>query len=259
MKRVLHISDPHLRRSDRASLHSWKQVEAIVREERPDVIINTGDLVRDAPDNAEDHGFASRCQLRLGIDVLSVPGNHDIGDGPPSGSGPDLELAVAFAARHGKPRWVRQVDDWTLIGINAMLFGSGQDTEAAEWDWLETVLADQNGRRPVALFVHKPPFLISPEEPDNGSATMPASIRGRFWSLAKDHGVRLVGCGHRHEYRAVLVDGILTVWAPTTSLLLDEATPPLRPYAYPGLVEYAFCGRSVMHRPIRIRTIGDDL
>lgn len=249
MKRVLHVSDPHLRRGEPRSYRGWQDVVALVRTALPDLVIDTGDLVFDSPDATEDHAFAAACHRDLGVDVVLVPGNHDIGDGPPKATGPREDLATAFLARYGQAHWVRHLEDWALIGVNAMLFGSGQAGEADEWAWIERTLAS-NCDRPIALFVHKPPFLVSPDETTTFSAAMPIACRERFWSLVKRHDVQLIGCGHRHEYRCVAVDGVLIVWAPTTTELLSEDTPPLVPHAHAGLVEYLFSGRSVVHRPI---------
>ena len=184
---------------------------------------------------------------------MLVPGNHDIGDCAPKGSGPRSDLGAAFTALYGPSHWVRLIEDWALIGTNALLFGSGQPAEAAEWAWLETTLACHQAR-PIALFVHKPPFLVAPDEAEHSSAVMPAAGRSRFWSVVKRHDVRLIGCGHRHEYRCVLADGVMIVWAPTTSALLDETTAPLPPVAHAGLVEYLFSGSSVLHRPVMLES-----
>jgi alkaline phosphatase D len=254
MKRVLHVSDPHHRRGDPVSEPGWKWVEALVTQHKPDLVINTGDLVRDAPDEADDHAHAAFRQRGLRVETLCLPGNHDIGDGPPTGTGPAGGLLSRFESLYGPVHWVRRLDAWSVIGINAMLLGSGQPEEADEWTWLQRALADE-ARRPIALFIHKPLFLAHPDEPDARSAAIPAAARARFWSLAKRAGVRLIGCGHRHEYRAVLADGILTVWAPTTSTLLEETSPPLPPVAYAGAVEYAFIGDAVSHRPIPFRGV----
>jgi hypothetical protein len=139
-----------------------------------------------------------------------------------------------------------------------MLLGSGRPAEAAEWDWLGAALKAEEAR-PIGLFLHKPPFLIAPDEPDDSSAAMPVMARMRFWELIRQHNVRLIGSGHRHEHRCVLADGVLTVWAPTTSGLLDETTPPLPPVAFAGAIEYAFVAATVMHRVIPFAGGGHDL
>jgi 3',5'-cyclic AMP phosphodiesterase CpdA len=253
MKRVLHVSDPHLRRGERRSEPGWRAVQAFVRADPPALVVDTGDLVFDSPEATDDHRFAAACHDELGVDVVLVPGNHDIGDCQPKASGPREDLGVAFSDIHGASHWVRHLEDWALIGVNAMLFGSESSAEAAEWRWFEAILL-RNQAHPIALFVHKPPFLVHPGETELTSAVMPAAGRDRFWALVKQHDVRLIGCGHRHEYRCVLADGVLVVWTPTTSALLEETTAPLPAQAYSGLVEYLFSGRSVVHRPVILGT-----
>lgn len=254
MKRVLHVSDPHLRRGERRSEPGWRALQAFVRADPPALVVDTGDLVFDSPEATDDHLFAAACHGELGVDVVLVPGNHDIGDCQPRADGPRDVLGAAFAALHGPSHWVRHIEDWALVGVNALLFGSGRPAEAAEWRWFEAALQG-NQAHPIALFVHKPPFLVHPDEIERSSAVMPEAGRSRFWSLVKRHDVRLIGCGHRHEYRSVLADGVLIVWAPTTSALLDETTAPLPAQAHSGLVEYLFSGGSVVHRPVILRAM----
>jgi 3',5'-cyclic AMP phosphodiesterase CpdA len=249
MIRVLQISDTHLRSGDAASLAFWPQLQAFVRADPPDLIVHTGDLIKEEPDNEDDRRFAAACLRALDSDVVCIPGNHDIGDGPPGGTGPDPLLLDRFRIEHGAAHWVRRIGGWAFVGVNAMLFGSGLPSEAAEWVWLQDTLADVAGLS-VAVFLHKPPFGIGPADSGDHSAFIAAKSRDRLWSLLTSRAVQLVACGHRHEYRVLFADRILTVWAPTTSTLLDERTPPLAPYALPGLIEYVFTGASVLHRPI---------
>lgn len=249
MIRVLQISDTHLRSGDAASLACWRELEALVRADPPELIIHTGDLIRDEPDNESDRRFAAECLRALATEVVCIPGNHDIGDGPPAGTGPDPVLLERFGQLHGAEHWVRRIGGWAFIGVNAMLFGSDLPSETVEWTWLQDALRDVTGL-PIAVFLHKPPFGVGPADNGDQSAFMAARSRDRLWSLLKAHDVRLVGCGHRHEYRVLFADRILTVWAPTTSTLLDERTAPLAPHALPGLVEYAFAGSVMLHRPV---------
>src|SRR5262245_51157782 len=116
MKRVLHVSDPHHRRGDPVSEPGWKSVEALVAGHKPDLVINTGDLVRDAPDNAEDQAHAAFHQHALRVETLCLPGNHDIGDGPPTGAGPASGLIRHFEWLYGPCHWARRLDAWSVVG-----------------------------------------------------------------------------------------------------------------------------------------------
>jgi alkaline phosphatase D len=136
-----------------------------------------------------------------------------------------------------------------------MLFGTGQPGEDEHWRWLESALLGARPR-PVALFIHKPPFIVDPAESDAASATIPKAAKPRLWRLVEAFAVRLVACGHRHEYRAQHRGGTAIVWAPTTSGLLDERTPPIAGPYRPGVVEYVFVGETVMHRCVDLAAEG---
>lgn len=245
MKTVIQISDTHLRAGDSVSGPGWTAARAIIRDRAPALVIHTGDIVRDDPYDEADHRYAEGALAGLGVEVLAVPGNHDIGDGPPNADGPDRRLLASFRRSYGPDCWTRAIGDWLLIGVNGMTLGADEDD--GPWDWLARALAAGRDAS-IALFTHKPPFLASPDEPVETSAVMPSGTRRRFWSLVTRNKVRLLACGHRHEYRVLARDGVLVVWAPTTSDLLDETSPPLAPVAAPGLVEYAFDGPTLHHR-----------
>ena len=86
---------------------------------------------------------------------------------------------------------------------------------------------------------------------------LPAASRRRFWDLVRRHGVRLVACGHRHEHRVSVRDGVTIVWGPTTSALLDERTPPFDDADYhAGLVEYVLSGDTLIHRHVKLAASG---
>ena len=250
MIRVLHISDTHLSAEDQGALTGWHAVVRYIRDTRPDLVIHTGDIVRNDPFDAEDRNFAARELAGLGVEILAIPGNHDIGDGPPNHMAPDAGLIALFCEAYGGDHWVRQINDWYLIGVNALLFGIGGDREAAHWAWLEDALSAGRRGAQLAVFVHKPPFLLTPDEALSSSAVMPLASRARFWDLIRRSGVKLVACEHRHEYRALQRDGIQVVWGPTTSNRLDERSAPLVPLCLPGVVEHAFVGSTAMHRVV---------
>ena len=48
----------------------------------------------------------------------------------------------AGAAHFGHDRWVEDVEDWRLVGFDAMLLGSGEREEALQADWLDAVMDD---------------------------------------------------------------------------------------------------------------------
>ncbi len=250
MFKVIHISDTHLRETDPGSRSGWHETTQAIRTTRPNLVIHTGDIVLDEPENARDHAFARDELSGLDVEWLAIPGNHDIGDGPPRGGPICEDLLQRFESNYGAAHWAKDIGDWRLVGINSMLFGLGSAREAEEWAWLGSTLR-QAGRRPVALFMHKPPFVMAPDEAEQGSAAIPVEARARFWDVVTGSSVRVVACGHRHEYRVLHRDGVSVVWAPTTGDQLDERTAPVdSPVALSGVLEMIFYGETFMHRLI---------
>jgi 3',5'-cyclic AMP phosphodiesterase CpdA len=250
MFRIVQISDTHLPATGAQVSPGWREVVRFVELLRPDLVVHTGDIIWGEPDNEADHCFARKALDGLGVEWLAIPGNHDVGDGPPREQTVTASLINKFVGHYSHIRWVRDVEAWRLIGINSMVFGTGVGEEEKEWAFLDDALSGADGRQ-VLLFVHKPPFVLDPEEHQVGSASFPEAIRKKFWSKVVDRKVRVIACGHRHEYRVLQRDGISVVWAPTTSALLDEYTPPVDPMGVkPGLVEYVIKADTLLHRVI---------
>ena len=250
MVTIIHISDTHL--SLRAPEHepAWHEAAAYIRARQPGLVIHTGDIVQD--ETSEDDRRHALAKLRsLGVDWAAIPGNHDVGDGPPGATTISAGLLKRFEETYGVAHWTRSFGSWTVIGVNAMLFGTETPEEDAEWRWLEGQLAEA-GDRSAMVCVHKPPFLIHPDEAQIGGATIPTEARRRFWSLVRKARIRLVACGHRHEYRVLQRDGAVVVWAPTTSAL-EEETPPIPSNGCAaGLVEYVLSGDTLLHRLVAL-------
>jgi 3',5'-cyclic AMP phosphodiesterase CpdA len=73
MARLFHVSDLHFGREDRAAI-AW--FERLVREERPDAVIVTGDLTMRA--RSAEYRAATEWLGGLGVPISIEPGNHDL-------------------------------------------------------------------------------------------------------------------------------------------------------------------------------------
>ena len=71
--RLFHVSDLHFGREDPAAVDSFAR---IVREERPDAVICTGDLTMRA--RSAEYAAATAWLKNLGVPVTIEPGNHDL-------------------------------------------------------------------------------------------------------------------------------------------------------------------------------------
>ncbi|XWN31301.1 MAG: metallophosphoesterase [Devosia sp.] len=239
--RVIHISDTHLAPGQPETKANFAAAAAHIGRTKPDLVIHTGDVTRDAPGAQDELGYAAQRLRAIDADVLTLPGNHDVGDNPADGGYmPSTPVAAphlaAYRSALGPDRWVETRDDWRFVGLNSLLFLSGLEEDAEQWDWLDDALGDHPR---VALFLHKPVWLTAEGTPaDPPNRYVPKAPRARLAALIQKTGVRLVGCGHVHQTRQHRVGKTLFVWAPGTSFILPEAMQPTIGEKVCGLVEY---------------------
>ncbi|MEL6753429.1 MAG: metallophosphoesterase, partial [Pseudomonadota bacterium] len=177
MARVIQFSDTHLRKGQ--SRHQRGFSRAVRKAGRADLTILTGDLSVDGADSEVDLKEARARFDRLPYSWVAIPGNHDIGEEPasPRKDQPVTEDRLRrYRALFGADHFVRDVPGWRLIGLNIHLFGTGLADEDQQWAMLEHALGTRGARR-VGLFVHKPLFIESPEEPETAYWTVAASGR----------------------------------------------------------------------------------
>lgn len=245
--RVTQISDTHLSAKRAWSVPNFEAVLRHVAADPPNLVVNTGDIILDDPDDADDAAFAHALHERIAAPWVVVPGNHDIGDNgvaPWQGQRPTEERCQRFIRQWGADRFSVDADGWRLVGCNNLLVGTGLAAEAEQEDWLRAQLA---GADRVALFVHKPICLTDPEIDDGAGGPLELPERLRFWSLLRGSNVRLVASGHLHRYKAgELPGGIVTVWAPTAAFLgRDWHDGAIR---NAGIVEYELDGDEIRYQ-----------
>jgi 3',5'-cyclic AMP phosphodiesterase CpdA len=83
MFRMLQISDPHLSAARGYGVANFDAAVVAANASRPDLVVASGDLVLDDPDDRADQDFARSRFDRLTTRWRALPGNHDIGDTPP--------------------------------------------------------------------------------------------------------------------------------------------------------------------------------
>ncbi|MGW4728169.1 metallophosphoesterase family protein [Streptomyces shenzhenensis] len=255
---VLHVSDTHMSPDFRAGTDMWTAVVRYVERARPDLVIHTGDVIHDEPDNERDYEFAAFQMRRLTTPWRIVPGNHDIGDSDPDpyhGLITDERLA-RFRHHFGTDRWSLTIGDWQLIGLNSLLFDNRLATEEAEqWDWLEERMSESNGR-PVGLFMHKPPSINSLDEDLYVNKAVGLKARARLLKLAESGAVKLIGSGHLHEHVVLLSKGALLVGAPAVGPLPAGKASLHLGLRCNGIVEYRLSGDAVRVRLLQEADLG---
>lgn len=258
--RIVQISDTHLAEGYAAFDANFDAAAAWIRAAAPDLVVHTGDITRDAPGAPGELAYAKARLQALGVPVLALPGNHDIGDNPADGYDPETPvsdaLLQAYSAVFGPDRWVEEQGGWRIVGMNSLLCQSGLAAEAAQWAWLEEALA---GHDRIALFLHKPLFLepdATPEDPPY--RYVPQGPRARLAALIAGGGVRVVGCGHVHQTRAHRVGQAQFVWAPATAFVLPDTMQPRIGEKVCGLVAYTLgADGSVAYEVVRPEGIAD--
>lgn len=245
--RLTQISDTHLTRRHQELTDNFHRVSEYIDATRPDLVVNSGDLAWDAPTNPDDPEFARELHAALPVPCRYLPGNHDVGDNPtlpaPAPSQPVTEQGVqAFRACFGEDRWRFEAAGWCFIGLNSLVMNTGLASEAQQFDWLAQALASAD-RRPVALFLHKPLFLNSPEDAELAATAMrfvPMPSRRRLVEMLNTVDLRLVASGHVHQRRDFTSRHVRHVWAPSTGFIIPDRKQEVIGRKEVGLVEYRF-------------------
>jgi 3',5'-cyclic AMP phosphodiesterase CpdA len=248
--RIIQISDTHISAAHPFFDANVAAVRGWLAAEHPDLIVITGDLAMDGAGDTADLAAAAAWTQGLPARVLSVPGNHDVGDTAaikPSQTVDDARLA-AYRAHLGPDRWQHDQDGWRLIGLNAMLLGTGHAEEEAQFAWLEGALATD---APVAVFLHKPLFIDAPSEPPRGYWTVTPEPRRRLLGLLATARVRLIASGHLHIHRELHQAGIDHVWCPAASFVCGDSQEDLGGMRRLGALVHDFGADRVTTRFVR--------
>ncbi len=256
--RLAQISDTHLARRLSELTGNFHRVSEYIDLERPDLIINSGDIAFDGPTNRDDLEFAKTLHDALPVACRYLPGNHDIGDNPtgvgPAPSQPATEQdPQAFVSIFGEDRWRFDAAGWCFIGLDSLVMNTGLASEAEQFDWLASQLSSTNGK-PVALFLHKPLYLNTPGDPEIAATAIryvPIPARGRLIEMLRAVDLRLVASGHVHQRRDFTFGHIRHVWAPSAGFIIPDKIQEVIGTKEVGLVEYRFQPDSFEVRHVR--------
>jgi len=180
-------------------------VEWLNRAE-PAFVIHAGDVPHPVPGTEAHHGalqIARSTYDALKAPLTVVPGNHDVGDKPQGwATAPHADAGRHQLFEHtwGAPWGSFDHGPVHVLWLDTPILGTGLDLEADQKQWLEQDLkqAQRLGQR-IFAFVHYPPFLCTPDEPEHYDNL---AEPGRSWVLdvLADHGVEALFCGHVHHF-----------------------------------------------------------
>jgi len=256
--RLTQISDTHLARHFPKLTENFHRVSTHINADRPDLVINTGDVSWDGPTSRADMEFAKGLHAALPVERRYLPGNHDIGDNPTAvGVAPSCpateELRDAFVSLFGEDRWQFEAAGWRFIGLNSLIMNTGIPSETEQDDWLKSQLAGGGGK-PIALFLHKPLFLNTPEDPEEAATAIrfvPQPNRAQLVALLGAYDVRLIASGHVHQRRDFTYRHIRHIWAPSAGFVIPDRMQEVIGIKETGLVEYRFRPDSFEVRHVR--------
>lgn len=218
MARIVVLSDIHLSPTHGFFWENWRLAREFANAANADAVILNGDLAINGPDSDAEIVFAANALAGLRGRVMTLPGNHDVGDEPP-GQDPDQIINADRLARWDRSfagdRWVLDEGGWRLVGVNAQLFGSSLEREQAQDQWLDEQLSAAG--RPTALFLHKPLFVESPADDGAGPSCMVPSARARLLDRLDRSDVRLIVSGHLHQHRDRIIGGRRHLWVPAVA------------------------------------------
>lgn len=223
------ITDTHLAATTADFVANCAAAIAWINDSGAELVIHLGDITADGIEVPEQIEMARDVLAKLVPPLLCVPGNHDIGDNPV----PDIisdhkpfepAMLARFRAAFGHDHWVHEAGGWTLIGLNAELFGTGSDEECEQIVWLAEQLAGRPG--PFGLFLHKPWFRDSLEDSERHGRYVPLEIRRVLAEMFEDKDLRFIATGHTHQMRQTHVDGVDHYWIPSTAFVVPDAMQP---------------------------------
>ena len=234
--RIGHLSDTHLGKGTsggrRPQMRRWLETfEGL----GADVIVHSGDLV-ELPDDDESIDAAFSAIDTVDIPVFGVPGNHDVkqpgsvdrvveqwGPFPRVESVGRLEILLVDSMRwpgvddrsEREHRAARAAGVYTAGGVGPNQRQQLIDQLDRPSDATRLLVVHHHLRQPV------PP---KPWYEENADLMAPLGDADQLLALARDHGVRLILHGHRHQY--------LPPYAPFSELVIingDSSTPATSP------------------------------
>jgi 3',5'-cyclic AMP phosphodiesterase CpdA len=221
MARLIHLSDLHF------GAHEPQLVEAVearVNEEKPDLVVVSGDLTQ----RARTEQFKEACEFldrlrEAGHDVLAVPGNHDV---------PLYDVIRRFLSP--LTRYKRYIDDTlcplhelpgvTVLGINtarSLTFSDGR-VSREQMDFIRETFerTDPNALR--VLVSHHPLFALPVG--DTGEMKDAAGRSEMALDAAAQAGVDMLLAGHHHTASTHSARDLVTRAGPALVVQAGTAT-----------------------------------
>lgn len=186
------------------------------------VVLIAGDLTQNGSP-AEMRAFHAELSA-LKPPVLSVPGNHDVGDAWTTDNPISCERVKQYEQASGEIAFVRSLDGLRVIGLTSSLYGSGLAREEEQWQFLQASLAAPFSGWTL-LLQHHPLYVNDQAEPASYWNVSPAP-RARLLELLSQTGACAVVAGHLHRPHVQRVQNSSLLTAPPVSFGLPAGKQP---------------------------------
>src|SRR5262249_28191198 len=178
--RLAQISDTHLSCAKPFFVDNFRRIGEALRQARPDLVLNTGDISLDGASHESDLAAARALHDELGPPVRYLARNHDVGEHPrcqlQGEPAIDEPRRARYLAHFGPDFWTLDVPGWRLLAVNAQLLGSGLNASRAQDDAIAEAVAGLGGRS-LALLIHKPLFDQGAGETEGKGRLLPPGPR----------------------------------------------------------------------------------
>jgi predicted phosphodiesterase len=229
--RVAHITDVHILDKPNAEKSFAKILQEInSMEDKPELIINTGDSIMDANGKTREevekrwNVWQSILKSNNKIPVKSVIGNHDEWWGPKH-----LNEQYKSDKRYGKAWAIEMLNmparyysfeqnGWHFIALDSINKGDGYHLDEEQTEWLRKELETIPASRPICVFNHVPlisvcSFLYYTQREESKNVKFPTwdmhidnrKIKDIFF---KHKNVKIALSGHIHYIDAVEYLGV---------------------------------------------------
>ena len=185
----------------------------------PDAIIHTGDVTHGG--RREDYALAASLFDAARAPVYVVPGNRDHRE--------HLREALAGGpCRATDPRFLDySIEDFPvrLLAVDTVTTASNKGEFCDERVGRLVERIDADPTKPIAAFMHHPPFVVT-VGPDPLSFTSPAALHRLQQALQHSGRVIAVFCGHVHRSTGGWIGPIRAMVAPCTATTLRKGDFP---------------------------------
>ncbi len=185
----------------------------------PDLILHTGDIVHNG--HRDEYAESAAILAKARAPVYVLPGNKDRRD----------NLYETFSAHKyltlSAPFIDYGIEDYPvrLIGLDTLSEGNNKGDFGRERIERLTKLVDAEDKKPIAIFMHHPPFEVS-VGPDPLNFVTEEAMRELRQALQRSGRITSIFCGHVHRLTSGHVGKIPVTVATSIATTLRKGTYP---------------------------------